>query len=168
MRFAVGVTLPREAQSIPLARHLAAETMRLRGIADECVADLQVALTEAVTNVLMHADAGDEYEVTVSIDGEMAAIEVLDQGSGHNVPRDDWKQTGLASPDAESGRGIALMRALVDNVAFTPLGERGTAVRLEKRVTYRSNGRPAQAGPATGHTRRQPRRRGSELVHLSR
>ncbi len=42
--------------------------------------------------------------------------------------------------EVERGRGLVLMRALVDRVGFAPLEERGTVVSLEKRLDYTDPG----------------------------
>jgi serine/threonine-protein kinase RsbW len=47
----------------------------------------------------------------------------------------------------ESGRGLAIMRACVDDVTLTTTGGRGTVVSLEKRMEWRDDallGRPAE------------------------
>ena len=41
-----------------------------------------------------------------------------------------------AEPSAEDGRGIQLMRALVDEVTFTSRPQVGTVVHLEKQLTW--------------------------------
>jgi anti-sigma regulatory factor (Ser/Thr protein kinase) len=38
--------------------------------------------------------------------------------------------------EIEHGRGLLLMRALVDRVGFAEVEERGTVVSLEKRLVY--------------------------------
>jgi hypothetical protein len=43
--------------------------------------------------------------------------------------------------DAEHGRGLVVMRALMDRVGFRLLPEAGSVVSLEKRLTYASTER---------------------------
>jgi serine/threonine-protein kinase RsbW len=42
----------------------------------------------------------------------------------------------MAGTDAESGRGVALMHALMDQVRFTSEPEKGTIVHLVKRLEF--------------------------------
>src|SRR4051794_28058855 len=85
--------------------------MRTLGVAEECLTDIELALTEACTNVLDHATAGDEYEVVAGLDDSACIIEVVDTGRGFDA---DHLGHAEADPSAEEGRGIQLIRALVD------------------------------------------------------
>jgi serine/threonine-protein kinase RsbW len=107
--------------------------MRTLGVADDCLTDIELALSEACTNVLDHATAGDEYEVVAGLDDTSCVIEVIDTGRGF-----DAEHLGLAEadPSAEEGRGIQLIRALVDRVHFRSRPERGMIVHLEKHLEY--------------------------------
>ncbi|GAC1324601.1 MAG: hypothetical protein NVSMB13_06250 [Mycobacteriales bacterium] len=127
------LSLPRDELSIPVVRRICTSAMQVLGVDDTCQRDLEVALTEACTNVLTHSGPGDDYEVVVAIDDAACVIEVVDRGHGF-----DSESLGFddAAPTAEQGRGIQLMRALVDRVTFTSKPERGTIVHLEKRLTW--------------------------------
>jgi serine/threonine-protein kinase RsbW len=102
------------------------------GVAQACADDIQVALTEACTNVILHSGPGDAYEIAVDVDEESCVIRVIDRGVGFDA--------GEGRPDAgdtaESGRGMGLMHALVDQVLFESRPEAGTVVHLEKTLEY--------------------------------
>ncbi len=134
MELRIVLSLPRDEVSVPLVRRLTADAMRLLGVDGDTLAELQVALSEACANVLRHAAADDDYEVRVRVDGQTIVIDVLDKGSGFDptmLGRSD------AALDAEQGRGIQLMRALVDEVHFAKAEPRGTVVSLTKRIAVR-------------------------------
>jgi serine/threonine-protein kinase RsbW len=98
------------------------------GLGEEECFDLRLAVTEAVTNALKGSPAPHTVEVSLSADGEVVEIEVVDRGVFSPL------RAALArGPDAEGGRGIALMLALVDDVVFERTGQ-GTRVRLRKRL----------------------------------
>lgn len=126
------LTLPRDELSLPVVRHLTTSLLSGVGVDADCVSDIEVALSEACTNVLDHSRADDAYEVSVSFDTRRCLIGVTDTGGvgfDHTaVPR--------AADDAESGRGIHLMQALVDQVSFRPRGELGSVVQLEKVLRF--------------------------------
>jgi serine/threonine-protein kinase RsbW len=125
--------LPRDEQTVTMARHIASSAMDEIGVDEDAVHDIAVALTEACTNVLKHSGPGDEYEVTLEVDDQQCTIRVVDTGHGF-----DSAALGLAHADssAEQGRGIELMRALVDQVRFISRPEAGTVVHLEKSIAY--------------------------------
>ena len=139
--------LPRDRASVPVVRHLLHSSMEKLGVEGECVSDMELAVTEACTNVLQHAaGTDDDYEVAVEVNESTCEISVTDGGAGfdHGAFRDD------APASAESGRGIQLMKALVDRVHFLSRPQAGTIVHLVKELELRENsvlrslGAPAQ------------------------
>jgi serine/threonine-protein kinase RsbW len=124
--------LPRETLSIPVIRRVLGDTLRGLGVSDGCVADILVAISEACTNVVQHADSTTRYEVTAGIEAGHCVLKVVDRGQGF----DDGTEKSVL-PDAESGRGIKIMKALVDDVSFDSRPERGTVVYLQKRLSWR-------------------------------
>lgn len=123
--------LPRDEVSVGLVRHLCGHALREVGAAAECVDDVELAASEACANVADHSGPGDVYEVTVELANRQCAISVIDKGHGFDftsLPR------GLADTDAESGRGVGLMRALVDRVHFTSEPQVGAIVHLVKEL----------------------------------
>lgn len=128
----LGLLLPRDARTVPVARHICREALREMGVEGECTSDIEVALTEACTNVLDHADPGDQYEVQLTLAEVQCVIRVVDQGPGFDIEAPRTRADGRA----EGGRGIALMEALVDTVKFESKPEAGTVVHLEKELAY--------------------------------
>ena len=129
MRFSL--SLPREALSIPVVRRVVGDALRGLGVSDDCVDDLQVATSEACTNVVQHARASGEYQVTGHVDDGVCVLKVMDEGRG---PRPAPEDRGVLS---ESGRGIKIMRALVDGLVIDTSPDAGTAVHLRKRLSWR-------------------------------
>jgi len=129
------VSLPRDNTSIPTSRHIVVDALRELGVAEDCINDIAVAQSEACTNVVDHSGPGDEYEVKVEICDDRCVISVIDAGRGFDASL----AGGAADLGAERGRGIQLMRALVDKVHFASDTESGTAVRLEKALAYRQD-----------------------------
>jgi serine/threonine-protein kinase RsbW len=132
MRMALSLLLPRDELSVPVARHLTAGAMKELGVDKACADDIQIALTEACTNVILHAGPGDAYEVAVDVDTESCVIRVIDRGGGFDAAR----LRERAGDAAENGRGIEIMEALVDQVRFDSKPAAGTIVHLEKTLEY--------------------------------
>ena len=133
MEITLGLTLPRDELTVPVARHIVRTALDRVGVEDACAHDVVVALSEACTNVLLHAGPGDEYDVRVNVEDERCRIRILDVGRGFDPVRPG--QSG-AQPEAEQGRGMALMHALVDRVRFTSRPEARTIVTLEKTLEF--------------------------------
>ena len=116
--------LPAEPSSVTLARRRAAEFVSTAGASDEITQAVALAVSETVTNAVVHAyDADDPGEVRVSChaDGKRFIVEVADDGAGIWLRRD--------SPGI--GHGLAMVGAVAHtlNIAPGPDG-RGTAVTM--------------------------------------
>lgn len=132
MRF--GLCLPRDEATVPIVRHVVRDALRGLSVASGCISDIEVAVTEACSNVLKHAvNTRGDYEVEVVIDERHCTIRVIDAG-----PTFDNQPLGFeqAKASAEGGRGIFLMRALVDDLKFVNRSEDGTVVHLEKNLEF--------------------------------
>ncbi|CAN5684025.1 hypothetical protein BH18ACT15_BH18ACT15_01990 [soil metagenome] len=133
MEFRYALCLPRDAGTIPVVRHLCGGGLRHLGAPAHSIADVELALTEACTNVLKHGGGDNEYEIAIEITADGCALQVSDAGSGFDHAQ---LRAGEESATAEGGRGIQLMRALVDEVHFVSEADAGTAVRLVKHLTW--------------------------------
>jgi serine/threonine-protein kinase RsbW len=132
MEINYGLRLPREAATVPVVRNLVRTAMLELGVVESCVSDVALALTEACANVVEHAsDDEDEYEVRVQIDSVSCQIRIIDTGRGFDHTNLDGT---MPDADAERGRGISLMKALVDNVSFESRPEAGTVVHFLKHL----------------------------------
>ena len=134
MELSLALTLPRDEQTVPVARHIVRNAMDQVGVDETCVYDVELALSEACTNVLLHSGPGDQYVVRLDLGNRLGVIRVVDVGHGFDSAR---LQAEDAPPDDERGRGLGLMQAMVDRVDFTSRSEKGTIVTLEKVLTYR-------------------------------
>lgn len=119
----VTVSCPRNRRHVPALRAFARSVLgRLpRDAAD----DVALALTEACTNVVLHAD-GARYVVHIGVGTGRCTVEIADDGPGFFAP------STPAGSMATHGRGLGIMRALVDEVELRKDGA-GTRVRLVKR-----------------------------------
>src|SRR6476646_3103665 len=82
VRITLTLNLPRDEKTISVARHIASGAIEDIGVHDDAVHDIAVAMTEACTNVLKHSGPGDEYEVSLDVDGPQCIIRVVDTGRG--------------------------------------------------------------------------------------
>ncbi len=70
-----------------------------------------LAVAEACNNAILHA-GGSEFTVSVMVEGGRAMVTVADNGAGFEPP----VRPTMPSPQSMGNRGLALMRALVDDV----------------------------------------------------
>ena len=124
------VRLPTDAQSVPLVRGLLRQALGYLGVVEDGVEKVVLALTEACANVVQHAGEHEEYQVDVAIDDDVCRISVVDDGQGFDLAtaQDDARSA------LEGGRGLVLMRALVDRLDFVQDADGRHRVTLEKRL----------------------------------
>jgi serine/threonine-protein kinase RsbW len=123
--------LPRDAVTVPLVRTICRDAMHRLGVTPDCQGDIALALTEACANVIRHAEDVTEYDVAIAFIGNTCHIRVIDQG--HGIDLTDSTRTEMVLDD-DAGRGIVLMRLLVDRIGFESRPEDGTIVHLQKHL----------------------------------
>jgi anti-sigma regulatory factor (Ser/Thr protein kinase) len=99
---------------------------------DQEAAEIITACGEAATNAIEHAGGVGPFELSGRIDGQQAEITIRDLGVWR-TPR-----------EGDHGRGLSLMRALMDTVEVAPTPE-GTTVVLRRTlgaVAANANGGP--------------------------
>jgi len=126
----ISLSLPRERGSVSAVRRIVAGAMAEVGVERSCAADVELALTEGCANVVRHATSTDRYRVTFQLDRDAARVVIADRGKGFEL---NGKQR-MAAAMAEGGRGLALMRMLMDEADFRVEEGRGTEVSLTKHI----------------------------------
>lgn len=106
----VELVLPARPESVAVVRHVLAGVGDALGMDERAVADLRLAVSEACTNVVVHAyvDEGEDD------DGQVMEIEAAARGTLlHVTVRDHGR--GMEPPATEPGLGLGL--PIVDKVA---------------------------------------------------
>lgn len=137
MELDVALCLPQEGESVRLIRGVVRDALLTLGVTPDCVEDIRLALSEACTNVIDHAVAGDEYEVRLKVDDDRCHVSVKNSGDGLEASALDG---ALPDPMSARGRGVAIMRAMVDNIDFISEPEAGTIVHLVKTLSFDPSG----------------------------
>ncbi len=118
------VELPAQPESLASVRGLMRRWLRHAGSSEDEIAEVTTAAGEACTNAIEHAGAGGSS--TFQMEGELTddrGVEVTVSDSG------EWRP----GRDDDQGRGLELMKALMDEVQVTPSPE-GTVVRMQRRL----------------------------------
>ena len=128
----VALTIPAKAEYMVLPRLALTGLARMRALEADMVADLKLALTEACSNSIRHAydiGAQGKVEVRYELSDDRLAVEVTDDGDGF----DPATMRGPSGELDEGGLGIAIIRALVDELDIGPRADgRGSRLRFTK------------------------------------
>jgi serine/threonine-protein kinase RsbW len=96
-----------------------------------CNLMVPVALTEALSNAILYGnreDSSKNVRVRATLDERCLVLEVVDEGVGFDLEACTIDPTSADNLDREDGRGLYLMRTLMDRVErFT---DGGNVVRL--------------------------------------
>jgi anti-sigma regulatory factor (Ser/Thr protein kinase) len=93
------ITLPARAENVAVVRHAVGGLGEVLDVDDQTLSDIKLAVTEACTNVVVHAypDTEGPMGLRASIEGRNLALVVIDRGRGI-VPRPDSPGLGLGLP----------------------------------------------------------------------
>ncbi len=95
-------------------------------LTDDQLANVLLAVTEATTNAIIHANKCDQSKmvtIDVKVNETKLVVKIKDEGEGFD-PADIPDPTEPENLLNESGRGVYLMRVYMDNVEYnlTPSG----------------------------------------------
>ena len=107
------------------------------------LADIKTAVSEAVTNCIVHAypDRVRPVVLTLAIyPGRLVRITVADKGIGiPDIPKAMEPLFTTGNPEERSGLGFAVMQSFMDKVTVHSVPGRGTRVTLTKRLDERAS-----------------------------
>jgi serine/threonine-protein kinase RsbW len=116
------IRVPTRTDCLEIVRDFVSKVAGKAGITREVVDDIELAVDEACSNVMLHAhrlDSKKEVRVEVRIADEKLTIQLLDEGP-------QFDPTQVSSPDMKEyleqhrvgGLGIYLIRRLMDEVEY--------------------------------------------------
>jgi serine/threonine-protein kinase RsbW len=116
------ITLPARAENVAVVRHAVGGLGEVLEVDDQTLSDIKLAVTEACTNVVVHAYPGSEgpMGLRASIDDRRLYLVVLDRGRGI-VPRPDSPGLGL---------GLPLIATLAESLELGTGHDEETEVRM--------------------------------------
>lgn len=133
----VRLDIPSSIQMLEMADALVSQLTTAAGFEPDSVQDIQIAVHEAVVNAIVH---GNRWDETRRVTLELAVlpgrldVRVRDEGLGFDpISVPDPLTPGNLSKS--SGRGILLMRRLMNEVAFHRPASGGTEVTMLKRIS---------------------------------
>ena len=148
----VTLTIPAKSEYITLSRLALTGLSRVRPLADETLAELKLALTEATSNSVRHAYSNGEGRVQISFElcEDRLIVEVSDDGLGFDwsrVRQRGVEQRGTGRQElgqragengardeelSEGGLGIAIIRSIADELELDSAPQGGSRLRFVK------------------------------------
>ncbi|MEZ4600534.1 MAG: ATP-binding protein [Syntrophotaleaceae bacterium] len=133
------IRVPNETRYLSLigkiGESLAQTLQKYRGDREELAYHINLVLTEAVANAIKHARAespADEVHISISIQDHRLLIRVYDQGQGFDICSLPTTEQELEDKCLQDhGRGIYIMRALMDRVSYRRMAQ-GNVLEMEK------------------------------------
>jgi serine phosphatase RsbU (regulator of sigma subunit)/anti-sigma regulatory factor (Ser/Thr protein kinase) len=131
--------VPTHPKALGTMRRTVARWLEPLGASDDESNDIQMACHEACSNAMEHGYRFREamVDVTAEFDGSEVVLTIADSGG--------WRD----QRDSDRGRGLDLIRALMDSVEVEP-GDDGTVVRMRKRLAAPVAAPAAGLGVAEG------------------
>ncbi|HEY1688623.1 MAG TPA: ATP-binding protein [Solirubrobacteraceae bacterium] len=126
--------LPARAENIAIVRHAFGALGDVYDVGEQTLSDIRLAVTEACTNVVVHAYPDSEegpLEVHAKLSGRNLTVIVRDHGKGI-TPRADSPGLGL---------GLPLIASLADTVRLGHNEQGHTEVQMGFSLDDRLNGR---------------------------
>ncbi|MET9343777.1 MULTISPECIES: ATP-binding protein [unclassified Nonomuraea] len=114
-----------------MVRRVLGDAMRSLSVSESCISDMLLAVSEACSNAVRHGGPANRYEVSASIGYGRCDVKVADAGTGlPSMP------LHYPPPETENGRGLLIMRSVVDEISFGITPGRGTTVHLRKHLAW--------------------------------
>lgn len=103
----------------------------------EEVADLKTAVSEAVTNCIIHGYGGEVHKIRMDLKlkGREIFVDITDQGVGISDVKKAMEPLYTTKPEKErSGMGFTFMEAFMDEVTVDSEVGVGTSVHMKKTI----------------------------------
>jgi len=119
----IQITVPNQTRYLSLVgrigENIVHELEDLTGDKETLGHHLNVVLTEALVNAIKHANAKDpnkQVQIRINVDDKELVIRVYDNGQGFDLGL--IPGNGCPDPLNEAGRGIFIIRSLMDSVVY--------------------------------------------------
>ena len=137
------LTFPSRSANESFARAaVAAFVSQLDPAVDE-LADLRTAVSEAVTNAIVHAYPDELGTVTLSValyESGRVTVRIRDKGKGIENVEKAMEPLFTTGGDERSGLGFSVMQSFTDRVRVRSAPGKGTTVTLDKYIALRVKG----------------------------
>jgi anti-anti-sigma factor len=144
---------PKEVmRAVEALQHFARE----KGVMEQAIFGLALALEECGSNIVNHAmkgDAREKFQVSLEHTGDTFVIELRDHGSEFDPTIREARLLDAADDALPGGWGIQLVRRYIDDIRYTRLGDQNI-LRLTKRL---GDAGKSQSISPPSHSKSQPK-----------
>ena len=101
------------------------------------MADVKTAISEAVTNAIIHGYEEEEGTIYIRcrLEGDLLVVEIEDQGKGIEDIDQAMEPMFTTKPEQDrSGMGFSFMEAFMDELEVTSVLGQGTTVCMKKKL----------------------------------
>ena len=128
---------PAKIESLAAITGQVIQQAKAAGLSEKAIYDVEVAIDEAVVNIIEHSYGADENgEVDCSCQILPDGLQIVLHDTGCFFDPDDVPEPDLVSPLEErrtGGLGLYFMRKLMDQVSFDPCSGQGTRLTMFKK-----------------------------------
>ena len=103
----------------------------------EEVSDVKTAVSEAVTNAIIHGYESEVHNIYIRCrtEGKTLYLEIEDEGKGIEDVKQVMEPLFTTKPELErSGMGFSFMEAFMDKLEVESVPGKGTTVKMEKTI----------------------------------
>lgn len=129
--------IPARSENESFARVVVGAFMARMNPTLEELSDVKTAVSEAVTNAIVHGyeNGPGTIEINARVEGDEFRVEIIDRGRGIEDLQQAMEPFYTSQPEQErSGMGFTVMQTFMDALDVQSTLDRGTAVRMMKRV----------------------------------
>ena len=118
----IDIKVPNQTRYLSLVGKIGEDIARTlkhyKGDREELAYQVNLVLTEATSNAILHAseESGQQVHINISVINQNLCIRVYDQGHGFDpqaLPHPDFRDL------QESGRGVYIIQSIMDKVSFS-------------------------------------------------
>ncbi len=103
----------------------------------EEVSDVKTAVSEAVTNAIIHGYENEVHNISIRCrtEGKTLYIEIEDKGKGIEDVKQAMEPLFTTKPELDrSGMGFSFMEAFMDHLEVSSAPGKGTTVKMDKTI----------------------------------
>lgn len=135
----IDITIPSHTRHLRMIGRIGEKVAQAIDCSDKIREDLpgqlEVVLTEGLVNAIKHAksqDPDEEIHIRINVSDRILLVRIYDNGVGFDldtVPTPCFSANGLE----DKGRGIFILRSLMDTVKYTR-SDRGNVLEMRKKL----------------------------------
>ncbi len=131
------IEIPSTLDYLPKVDSFIERKLKKLGIKKNQIADIAISVTEAVTNAVVHGNKNDlskKVKISLKVDSSCVEVTVEDEGGGFD-PESVQSPIEEENLLKEVGRGVFILKSLMDKVDFFYEPQKGTRVKMVKFIT---------------------------------